>query len=322
MRKGVINFSSVWIPPVLSDTLGKKSQTWRQGGNRSFKRKACLNSQQGDSLVISYMMLSSLVKKFVDPERSMCCTSPSDRQRALGFRFNPPWGSQLRPEAPHTQCTKSSPDSLTAAQVLTTAGTCRMSLIFQISLQGIVSCGLWCLRKRKLLPESLQVITVTVASIFKSRKKCRRSLLPQPQWARVQAGAVTGMQILPDTSFSSTDSPLFWPSLSITTRGCCYCVSAKGGPAWGQHSSNLTQRKSRAFPDAHRAAVVQPRCLGDTAQAVGGNGSSSNSSKHTENRHTKTSALGSRGSTTASFECVLPLLHSLRSERKRSVEEN
>lgn len=39
-------------------------------------------------------------------------------------------------------------------------------------------------------------------NLFKSRKKCRRSLLPQPQRAWELAGAVTGMQIFPDTSFS------------------------------------------------------------------------------------------------------------------------
>lgn len=47
--------------------------------------------------------------------------------------------------------------------------------------------------------------------------------------------------------------------------------------------------------------MVHPRCLGDTAQAADGNGSSSNSSQHTE-----TSALGLRGSTTASFERTFP----------------
>lgn len=223
MRSSVINFSSVWTPSLLLDTLGKKSQAWKQGGKRSLKRKACLNSQQGGSLVISYMMLSSLVKKVMGPEGSMCYRNPNDRQRALGFRVNLPWASQLRPEAPHTQCTKSSPHSI-AAQVLTAAGAGGMSPVFQISLQDIVSCGRWYLRKRKPFPESLQVITVTVASIFKSRKKCR-SLLPQPQRVWAHAGVVTGMPIFPGTSFFGPDSPLFWLSLSVTTWGCCYCVS-------------------------------------------------------------------------------------------------
>lgn len=57
---------------------------------QSLKRKKCLNSQQGGSLVISYMMLSSLVKKVVDPEGSMCYRNPSDRHRALGFRVSLP----------------------------------------------------------------------------------------------------------------------------------------------------------------------------------------------------------------------------------------
>lgn len=114
--------------------------------------------------------------------------------------------------------------TLIAAQVLTAAGAGGMSPIFQISLQDIVSCGRWYLRKRKPFPESLQVITVTVASIFKSRKKCR-SLLPQPQRVWAHAGVVTGMPIFPGTSFLGPDSPLFWLSLSVTTWGCCYCVS-------------------------------------------------------------------------------------------------
>lgn len=202
MRSGVINFSSVWMLPVLLDTLGKKSQAWRQGEKRSLKRKACLNSQQVGSLIISFMMLSSLVKKVVDPEGSMCYRNPTDRQRALGFRVDLPWASQPRPEAPHTRCTKSSPHPVPHTPNLT-AG----------------HCELWCSRKRKPLHESLQVIAVTVASIFKRRKKRRRSLLPQPHRVWAHAGVVTEMQILQDTSFTGPDSPLFWLSLIYNHTG-------------------------------------------------------------------------------------------------------
>lgn len=107
MRSGVINFSSVWTLSLLLDTLGKKSQVWRQGGKRPLKRKVCLNSQQEGPLVISYMMLSSLVKSHGSRRRRVL--QKSQWQRALGFRVSLPWASQLRPEAPHTRCTKSSP---------------------------------------------------------------------------------------------------------------------------------------------------------------------------------------------------------------------
>lgn len=223
MRSSVINFSSVWTPSLLLDTLGKKSQAWKQGGKRSLKRKACLNSQQGGSLVISYMMLSSLVKKSHGSRRKHVLQKSQWQAESSWFQCQPSLSITTKTWSTSHSVHKEQP-TLIAAQVLTAAGAGGMSPVFQISLQDIVSCGRWYLRKRKPFPESLQVITVTVASIFKSRKKCR-SLLPQPQQVWAHAGVVTGMPIFPGTSFFGPDSPLFWLSLSVTTWGCCYCVS-------------------------------------------------------------------------------------------------
>lgn len=108
-------------------------------------------------------------------------------------------------------------------------------------------------------------------------------------------------------------------SLSITTRGCCYCVSLS--QRWASLGTALLQS------DADEQQSL-PRCTQNCCYALAtllrlqvGMLHQQQLRAHT-NRHTKSSALGLRGSTTGSFECVLPLLQSLRSERKRSVEEN
>lgn len=231
-RSGVINFSSEYhlcCHLVRKAKHGDKEET-------SLQRKARLNSQQGDSLVISYMMLSSF-KKVVDPD--LCYTNPSDRQRSLGFRVNLPWASDI--ETPHTRCTKSNPQSLPAAQVLTAAGTCGVSLTFQISLQDIVSCGLWCLRKRKPFPESLQVITVTVASIFS-----RAGRNAEGACSHNPSEPENLQELLQECKSSQTHHSLFISVLTESIynhpRLLLLCLSAKAGAAWGQHSSNLTEK--------------------------------------------------------------------------------
>lgn len=202
-------------------------------------------------------MLSSLVKKIMDPEGSMCYRNPNDRQRALGFRVSLPWASQLRPEAAHTWCTKSSTESLTAAQVHCrdvwsvphtphlTAGHCELwPLVFKKKETiSWIAASYHChscpdLQEKEEMQK--EPAPTTPASLSTCRSWYRHANLPR--------------HIILRHRFTSVLTE------SITTRGCCYCVSAKGGSAWGQHS-NVMQNRSRACPAAHRGAVVQPRAL-------------------------------------------------------------
>lgn len=183
-----------------------------------------------------------------------------------------------------------------------TAGTCAVCLILHISLQDIVSCGLWCLRKRKPFPESLQVITVTVASSFKRRKKCRRSLLPQPQPARVHAAVGTGMQIFPDTLFRHRFTSALTESIYNHTGLLLLCLSRlKVGqpgdstpPTWCRAEAELVLTHTELLrcspvPWWHCSACRWEWLLQQQLRAH-------------RTRHTKTSALRLRGSTTASFD--------------------
>lgn len=95
----------------------------------------------------------------------------------------------------------------------------------QISLQDIVSCGLWCLRKRKPLPESLRVITVTVASVFKSRKKCRRSLLSTPVGLSTHRSCYRNSNLPRHIIFQQRFTSLLTESVYNHTRLLLLCVS-------------------------------------------------------------------------------------------------
>lgn len=153
-------------------------------------------------------------------QRKACAIETTMTGRALSFGVNLPLSVQLRPEPDYTVHKKQ--PVLTEAQVPTTMvrSVLRTAIPIARDCKHTGCCGLWCLSNRKLFPESLQVITATIALILKSRKKCRR-LLSQPQ----RSWDVTGIQILPVASFFISASPLFCLGLPINAWGCCYCVT-------------------------------------------------------------------------------------------------
>lgn len=146
------------------------------------------------------------------------------------------------------------------------------------------ACGLWCLRKNgnrflnccKFSPSQLPQSSRTGRN---AEGACSHNP-SEPEYMQelVQKCKSSQTHYSPAQIYLCFD----WVYLQPREAAATVSLSAKGGSAWGQHSSNLKQRRSKACPNAHRAAAVQPQSLGDTAQAAGGNGSTSNSSKHKE----------------------------------------